>query len=72
MLSPDFVDALRCPNDPSHTRVALEGEALVCQRCRLRFPIRDGFPNMIVEEAELPPGCTSLDQLPCRQQPKQP
>jgi uncharacterized protein len=66
MISPELLDILRCPMDPSHTRLSQEGEALVCQRCRLKFAIRDGFPNMVVEEAELPPGCESLSQLPCQ------
>ena len=38
---------------------------LVCERCGLRFQVRDGFPVMIVEEAELPAGCASLQDLPC-------
>jgi hypothetical protein len=54
--------------DPSHTRLSQEGEALICQRCRLKFAIKDGFPNMVVEEAELPPGCDSLSQLPCQRE----
>jgi uncharacterized protein len=39
---------------------------LVCSRCALRFPIKDGFPVLVVEEAELPQGCPSLDRLPCQ------
>ena len=68
MISPDLLAILRCPMDPSHTSLALEEERLVCQRCRLAFPIRDGFPSLLVEEAELPPGCASLDQLPCQRE----
>jgi uncharacterized protein YbaR (Trm112 family) len=71
MISQELLDILRCPLDPSHTRVALEGDRLVCQRCRLRFPIKDGFPVLVVEEAELPAGCGALDQLPCQREPKQ-
>jgi len=66
MISPDLLEILRCPLDPSHTRLSLENDRLVCQRCALRFPIKDGFPIVIVEEAELPPGCDSLAHLPCQ------
>jgi uncharacterized protein YbaR (Trm112 family) len=66
MISPELLEILRCPLDPSHTRLSLEGERLVCQRCRLQFPIKDGFPVLVVEEAELPPGCESVSQLPCQ------
>lgn len=68
MISPELLEILRCPMDPSNTRLALDGERLICQRCGLRFPIKDGFPVLIVEEAELPAGCPSLDQLPCQRE----
>jgi uncharacterized protein YbaR (Trm112 family) len=68
MISPELLEILRCPMDPSHTRLSAAEDHLVCQRCALKFKIKDGFPVMVVEEAELPPGCDSLDQLPCRKQ----
>ena len=37
MISPDLLEILRCPLDPSHTRLGLENDRLVCQRCRLTF-----------------------------------
>jgi hypothetical protein len=70
MISQELLDILGCPMDPSHTRLSLEGDRLVCQRCALRFKIKDGFPVLIVEEAELPPGCASLEQLPCQREKK--
>lgn len=70
MISPDLLEILRCPLDPSHTRLNLEGNHLVCQRCRLQFAIKDGFPVLVVEEAELPPGCDGIEQLPCQREQK--
>jgi uncharacterized protein YbaR (Trm112 family) len=69
MISQDLLDLLRCPNDPGHTRLDATDAGLVCQRCRLTFPVREDIPSMLVEEAMLPPGCASLDDLPCRKQP---
>ena len=66
MLSPELLAILRCPLNPSKTRLIMEGERLVCERCRLCFPVKDGFPVLVAEEAELPPGCASLAQLPCQ------
>jgi uncharacterized protein YbaR (Trm112 family) len=69
MISQELLEILRCPMDPSRTsRLNLEDNHLVCQRCRLKFQIKDGLPDLIVEEAELPPGCTSLNQLPCQRE----
>lgn len=70
MISPDLLEILRCPLDPSHTRLTLEADRLVCQRCALKFKIKDGFPVLIVEEAELPPGCDAIEQLPCQREKK--
>lgn len=67
MVSQDLLDILRCPMDPSHTRLALEQDHLICERCKTNFKIKDGFPVLIIEEAELPPGCASVEQLPCQQ-----
>ena len=66
MISPQLLDLLRCPLDPSNTRLDQTADGLVCQRCRLQFPVREGIPCMLPEEAQLPPGCNSLDNLPCR------
>jgi uncharacterized protein len=67
-LDPYLLEILRCPMDPSHTRLTLEQDCLVCQRCRLVFKIKDGLPVLIAEEAELPPGLKSLDELPCQKE----
>jgi hypothetical protein len=50
-------------------RLRLEDDRLVCERCGLTFRIKDGLPNMVVEEAELPAGCTGLEHLPSRHAP---
>lgn len=68
MISKELLDILRCPLDPTRaSRLDEEADALVCQRCRLRFPIKEGLPCMLVEDAQLPPGVTSLQALPCQQ-----
>ncbi len=66
MISPELLEMLRCPMDRGQSRLAPDGDRLVCQRCGLRFRVRDGLPNMVAEEAELPPGCSGLGQLPCQ------
>jgi uncharacterized protein YbaR (Trm112 family) len=68
MIHPDLLAILRCPLNPSRTRLLLQNNHLVCERCALRFPIKDGFPVLIVEEAELPPGCESTSDLPCQRE----
>jgi uncharacterized protein YbaR (Trm112 family) len=67
MISPELLQLLRCPLDPQRTTVLEEApEGLVCQRCRVIYPIREGIPCMLVDEASLPQGCDRLDDLPCQ------
>jgi hypothetical protein len=68
VISAELLEILRCPLNPSRARLQLVGDHLQCERCGLRFKIRDGFPILVVEEAELPPGCESLADLPCHRE----
>jgi uncharacterized protein YbaR (Trm112 family) len=70
MISQQLLDLLRCPLDPAGARLEESAGGLVCQRCRLKFPVREGIPCMLPEEAELPPGCARWEDLPCRPQPR--
>jgi uncharacterized protein YbaR (Trm112 family) len=56
-----ILDILRCPL--THSKLRQEGDWLVAEVGGLRYPIRDGFPVMLMEEAELPPDVKSLDEL---------
>jgi uncharacterized protein len=68
MIRPDLLAILRCPLNPSQTRLVLDGDNLRCERCSLAFKIKDGFPVLVVEEAELPPGYASAEDLPCKKE----
>jgi len=48
-----LLEILACPDD-HHSPVREEGDYLVCTECRRRFPVKDGIPVMLLEEA-LPP-----------------
>ena len=52
MIDPQLLDILACP--VCKTAVRLEADKLVCTACGRRYPIRDGIPVMLVDEAELP------------------
>lgn len=70
MINPQLLDLLRCPLDPSGTRLEETADGLTCQRCRLVFAVREGIPCLLVEEATLPAGCASVRELPCQQKAK--
>ena len=52
---------LRCPL--THSELRHEGDWLIAQVGGLAYPIRDGIPVMLMEEARLPEGVKSLDEL---------
>jgi hypothetical protein len=67
MISQQLLDILVCPLGKSELR--LEDGCLVCIRCGPKFRImREGYPNMLIEEAELPPGCSGINDLPCERE----
>jgi uncharacterized protein YbaR (Trm112 family) len=50
VISPELLEILACP--ACKTPVTLENDRLVCGQCGRRYPIRDGIPVMLIEEAE--------------------
>ena len=72
MISEDLLAILRCPLNPSQTKLVPDGEQLRCERCAVLFKIKDGFPVLVAEEAILPAGCECLDDLPCKKEKVRP
>lgn len=56
MIDPKLLEILACP--VCKTDVKAQGERLVCVQCGRRYPIRDGIPVMLIDEAEEPPQST--------------
>ena len=60
-LDRQLIEMLRCPITLSPLR--LEGDELVADVGGLRYPVRDGVPVMLPEEAKLPDGVADLDEF---------
>ena len=50
MIDQELLDILACP--ACKTPVRLEDQYIVCDTCGRRYPIRDGIPVMLIDEAE--------------------
>jgi uncharacterized protein YbaR (Trm112 family) len=61
VIDEQFMEIVRCP--VTRSRLTLQGDRLVSEVGGLRYPIRDGIPVLLPEEAELPPGCASLEEF---------
>ncbi|MDR3351597.1 MAG: Trm112 family protein [Zoogloeaceae bacterium] len=46
-----LLDILACPVCKGELIYQKSGEELVCKPCRLAFPVRDGIPMLLEEEA---------------------
>lgn len=52
MIDRELLNILACPL--CKTDVRLQGDRVVCARCGRRYPVKDGIPIMLIDEAELP------------------
>ena len=68
MLEERLMKILRCPLGKAKLRE--EGNWLVCEKCGLRYPIREGIPVMLIHEATLPAGVKDVKELPCQKDKK--
>ena len=51
-MDKELLEILACP--VCKGRVTLADGAIVCSSCRRKYPVRDGIPVMLPEEAEKP------------------
>ena len=65
MIEPDFISILRCPMNPANPVVEVEN-GLQCTSCKTIFPINNGIPCFLADEAILPNNARTLNDLPCR------
>jgi len=49
MISKELLEILACP--VCKQSVELKQDKLICQQCKLAFPIKDDIPVMIIEQA---------------------
>lgn len=50
-LDPRLIDVLACPVTKNPLSYDEEAQELISKKAKLAFPIRDGIPIMLVEEA---------------------
>ncbi|OFW79143.1 MAG: tetraacyldisaccharide 4'-kinase [Actinobacteria bacterium RBG_19FT_COMBO_70_19] len=55
-LDPELLEILVCPNDRGEIEYREAEQVIVCATCGYRYPVRDGIPVMLIDEAEKPAG----------------
>lgn len=51
-LDKDLLAILCCPKCKGEIRLTEGGDGLVCDACRLKYPVKDDIPVMLIDEAE--------------------
>lgn len=50
-ISQDLLDILACPKCKGEIHLNESQDGLVCEACRLLYPIKDDIPIMLIDEA---------------------
>ncbi len=58
MIDKELLEILACPKCKAEVRLDEAAQRIICTSptCGLRYPIRDGIPVMLIDEAEAPGG----------------
>lgn len=54
LIDPALLEIMQCPADGGSLSEHHDPDALVCADCGRQYPVRDGIPVMLIDEA-LPP-----------------
>jgi len=52
MLDQELLDILACPQCKGDLEYDKENQKLICNKCRLKYDIKDDIPIMLIDEAE--------------------
>jgi hypothetical protein len=50
-IDKELLAILACPKCKGDIQLADKGDGLVCQACKLMYPIKDDIPVMLIDEA---------------------
>lgn len=54
LIKKELMEILVCPADKSPLKELEAEKKLECAKCGRRYPVKDGIPVMLIDEAELP------------------
>ncbi|MEW6109022.1 MAG: Trm112 family protein [Nitrospirota bacterium] len=50
-INKELLDILACPKCKGDVVLAEKEDGLICKKCKLVYPVKEGIPIMLVEEA---------------------
>lgn len=55
LIKKELLDILACPADKGNLREIENISRLECLKCGRQYPVKEGIPVMLMDEAETPP-----------------
>lgn len=52
LVAPDLLAIMQCPRCAGSLAEDVASSSLICSECGRAYPVRDGVPNMVVEDVE--------------------
>jgi len=50
-IDKELLDILACPKCKGDIKLTEKGDGLICDTCKLMYPVKDGIPVMLIDEA---------------------
>ena len=51
-IDKELLEILCCPKCKGDIRLTENEDGFVCESCKLKYPIKDGIPVMLIDQAE--------------------
>ena len=49
-LSKELLDLIACPICKEDLKESKDGMFLICEKCQVKYPVKDGIPVLLIEE----------------------
>lgn len=54
LIKKELLEILVCPVDKAELKELEDSQQLECTECGRKYPVKEGIPVMLIDEAELP------------------
>jgi uncharacterized protein YbaR (Trm112 family) len=51
-IDPELLEILCCPQCKGEIHLTPNEDGFICEKCRLKYPIQDGIPVMLIDQAQ--------------------
>ena len=50
-IDTELLEILACPKCKGDVRLSESGDGLICDACKVKYPVKDDIPIMLIDEA---------------------